>query len=198
MSNSSPGPVTPRHEELAPPVPQHGLSNTEYKPFSRAQNPGGPENGLKRSSAHMGHRQESLDYRDSIDEDARLLRESVSASRRLNDPGYETKNKVRDSWARPSMTTELYNVKKESAIPSWRTESVETTPKARRPEPKIQEDNMFDTQIAASANLANRFQYKASSPPRRNAPQAKVMTPAQFERYKQDQERLRSVRGKEK
>ena len=51
---------------------------------------------------------------------------------------------------------------------------------------------MFDNVIAAAANIAEKFQEKAMTP------QNKVMTPAQFERYKQDQERLRSVGGQTK
>jgi hypothetical protein len=123
-----------------------------------------------------------------MDEDARLLKESANASRRLNDPGY----RVRDSWALPSNPT--YKVD-DSVASSWKAGSNETTPKAKRHELIENEDNMFDSQIAASANIAQRFQERAHSPSTKQAPQNRVMTPAQFERYKQDQERLRSVGG---
>lgn len=151
------------------------------------------DSGLKRTSALYGRRQSTLEYGDSVDEDARLLKESVNASRRLNDPVYSSK--VRDSWALSSNTP--YKVE-DSAISSWKVGSTETTPKAKRPEPRGNEDNMFDNQIAASANIAQRFQETSLSPPTRHSPQNKVMTPAQFERYKQDQERLRSVGGQSK
>ena len=146
------------------------------------------DSGLKRHSALYGRRQSTVD--DSMDEDARLLKESVNASRRLNDPGYNPK--VRDSWALPSNSS--YKVD-DSVLSSWRPGSTETTPRSKRAEPKENEDNLFDNQIAASANIAQRFQEQARSPPTNQSPQNKVMTPAQFERYKQDQERLRSVGG---
>lgn len=127
-----------------------------------------------------------------MDEDAKLLRESANASRRTNDPGY----RVRDSWALPS--TSRYKVE-DSAISNWGAGSTETTPKAKQPEPRENEDNIFDNQIAAAANIAQRYQERAQSAPITNqAPQNRVMTPAQFERYKQDQERLRSVGGQSK
>lgn len=185
MSSASPPPFAPRNETPPPPpVPQH----TSPVSYAR-QRPGGLANtGLRRSSAVMEpKRQSTLEYGESVDEDARLLRESVSASRQLNDPG----QRARDSWLMPS--TSSYKVD-DSTLSSWRTPSTETTPRAKRTEPKLDEDNMFDTQVAAAASLANRYQTNPPSPPTRNAaPQNKVMTPAQFERYRQDQERLKSI-----
>jgi hypothetical protein len=56
------------------------------------------------------------------------------------------------------------------------------------------DENLFE-----SADLAQRFQERSPSPPpSKQAPVNKVMTPAQFERYKQDQERLRMVGGRPK
>jgi len=187
MSNTSPPPFAPRQEERAPPVPQHS--------YSRPQRPGAPaDTGLRRSSGLSAKRQSTFDSMDAVDEDARLLRESVNASRRLNNPEYSTN--VRDSWALPS--TSSYSTE-DTNISKWAGGSVETTPRARKPVPKLNEDDLFDDQMAASADVAHRFQEKSLSPPSRNAaPQNKVMTPAQFERYKQDQERLRSVGGQSK
>jgi hypothetical protein len=85
--------------------------------------------------------------------------------------------------------------------------STETTPRAKKAEPVINEDNMFASQIPTSATVAQRFQDTErfndrswSTAPKRNAkaPTTKVMTPAQFERAKQDQERLKSVGGQSK
>jgi hypothetical protein len=198
MSSSSPPPFAPRHETPPPPVPQHGGSkaNNDTPSYARPQRPGGvASNGLRRSSAVLEvRRQSTLEYSDMVDEDAKLLQESLNASRRLNDPGYTTR--VRDSWAIPSTSTSSYYKVDQPSGSSWTKGAIETTPRAKKAEPKVYEDNMFDSQIAASANLAQRFQDKAPSPQSRNAPpQNKVMTPAQFERYKQDQERLRSVGG---
>lgn len=190
MSSASPPPFAPRNETPPPPpVPQHGSPAS----FAR-QRPGGLANaGLRRSSAVMEpKRQSTLEYGESVDEDARLLRESVNASRQLNDSGH----RARDSWLMPS--TSSYKVD-DSTLSSWRTPSTETTPRAKRAEPKPAEDNLFDTQIAAAANVANRYQMKTSSSASKNAaPQNKVMTPAQFERYRQDQERLKSIGGQPK
>ena len=183
MSSSSPPP---------PPVPKHTLLNDEGPTsFGRPQQrPDGTPQGLRRASALSAQRKSTLEYGETGDEDARLLRESVNASRRMNDPGYSSK--VRDSWALPP--TPSYHVE-DSAVPSWRTGSVETTPRAKRSEPRMNEENMFDTQIAHSANIAQRYNERSMSPARGNAATNKVMTPAQFERYKQDQERMRSLGG---
>ncbi|CZR69527.1 uncharacterized protein PAC_19427 [Phialocephala subalpina] len=184
MSSSSPPPP--------PPVPQRGArANTDYPASFARQRPDGLANtGLRRSSAVMEpKRQSTLEYGESVDEDAKLLKESVSASRQLDDPGH----RARDSWLLPS--TYSYKVD-DSTLSSWRTPSTETTPRAKKAESKPSENNLFDTQIVAAANIANHYQMKSYSPPARNAPpQNKVMTPAQFERYRQDQERLKSVSG---
>lgn len=192
ISRFSPGLSRQDDSPPPPPVPAHGAPRVKTdspSSFDRIPRKDVADNGLKRTSAHYGRRQSTVD--DSMDEDARLLRESASASRRLNDPGY----RVRDSWALPSNLT--YKVD-DSTLSSWKTGSNQTTPKAKRTESQENEDNLFDNQIAASANLAQRFQERAHSPPTKQTPQNKVMTPAQYERYKQDQERLRSVGGQSK
>lgn len=196
ISNSSPPPFVPRNEEHPPPVPQHGpaRANNGSPSTSKQQRPGGSaEKGLRRSSGVSARRQSTLEYGDLVDEDARLLRESVNASRRLNDPS--NSSKVRDSWALPSSTS--YNVD-DAVISGWKVGSVETTPRAKQAEPRPHEENLFDSQMAASASLAQLFQEQSLSAHTRDSPQSRVMTPAQFERYKQDQERLRSVGGQSK
>jgi hypothetical protein len=192
ISRFSPSHPSSRQDDTPspPPVPAHGpsrVNNDSTSSFARLPRKDVGENALRRTSAQYGRRQSVID--DSVDEDARLLRESANASRRMNDPGY----KVRDSWALPS--TSGYKVD-ESTIAGWRTGSTETTPKAKRTELRETEDNLFDNQIAASANLAQKYQERAQSTPMaKQAPLNRVMTPAQFERYKQDQERLRSFGG---
>jgi hypothetical protein len=186
MSNSSPA-FAPRNEDLPPPVPRHTspTSTRQQQPDAVA------DTALRRSSGVR--RQSTLDY----DEDARLLRESVNASRRLNEPS--SSSKVRDSWALPSDKT--YKVD-DSTISSWDMGSLDATPRARKPvqtpQTEPQEDGIFDNHLAASASLAQRFQEQPLSPPKSYTPKNKVMTPAQFERYKQDQERLSSVGGRPK
>lgn len=198
ISNSSPPPFAPRTDEQAPAVLQHlALSRTSNTSpnLSRQQRPGGlADGGLRRNSGYSGRRKSTVEYGESIDEDARLLRESVNASRRLNDSSYNPR--VRDSWAVPSDRT---NTVDDSAISSWAGGSVETTPRARQAEVVAHEDSIFDDHIAEAANLALRFEETPASPPmQRQSPTNKVMTPAQFERYRQDQERMRSLGGKSK
>jgi hypothetical protein len=179
-----------------PPVPTHGSSRTNGPnpaSSSRPQRTGGPaDNGLKRGSAR---RKSTIDLGESNDEDARLLRDSATASGRMNDSNHNPQ--VRDSWALPSTSTTSYKLD-DTNLSSWRTPSNETTPKAKRVSPKLEEDNLFDSNMMASANIAQRFGERAASPLTQQAPKNRVMTPAQFERYKQDQERLRSIGGQPK
>jgi hypothetical protein len=173
-----------------PPVPQHSSA----APFNRPQKPG---DGLRRSS-NGPKRQSTLEYGEAIDEDARLLRESVNASRRMNDPSY---SRARDSWINPSPSS---RTPEQSSIPNWKSQpqSVDTTPRAKKVEPNTEDEDLFDGSIYDAASAAQRFQEKSSSPPVRpnNAPQtqSKRMTALQFERYRQDQDRLKSLGGQSK
>lgn len=196
MSNSSPPPFAPQTENQAPPVPQHvtpSRTNNTSPNFTRQQRPGGlADTGLRRTSGYSGRRQSTVEYGEAVDEDARLLRESVNASRRLNEPSYTSR--VRDSWALPSDNS--YKVD-DATVSSW-TKGPETTPRPKKAQPLAHEDSMFDNHIAEAVDLAQRFEETSLSPPTQQTPKNKIMTPAQFERYKQDQERMRSLGGKSK
>ncbi|KAF7905524.1 uncharacterized protein EAF01_006045 [Botrytis porri] len=181
MKNTSPPPVATRHmgppAHQPPPVPRHGpLHQTDGNqaiPRPRSSAPR-PDSTLKRSSALSMRRHSTLEF-DGVDEDAALLRESVNASRHLGEA--PSNPQARKSWALPSQAA--YNAK--------------ATAKTQLLEPEEDED-LFE-----SADLAQQFQERSESPPpSRQAPVNKVMTPAQFERYRQDQERLRSVGGRPK
>ncbi|TAQ88856.1 hypothetical protein B7494_g2820 [Chlorociboria aeruginascens] len=183
MGNSSPQLPTQDNEEFPPPVPRHDPTTGTSPAAGRQQRP----LGLRRNSGPNGRRQSTY-----LDDDAKLLQESFNASRRLNEPSYGLK--VRDSWALPN-TPHLDT----AVATSGKASSIVTTPRAYKASPRSPDDNMFDHSIAASADVALRFEEIATSaPPRNAAPQNKVMTPAQFERYRQDQERLRSVGGQSK
>ncbi|CCD45910.1 hypothetical protein BofuT4_P049280.1 [Botrytis cinerea T4] len=181
MKNTSPPAVATRHmgppAHQPPPVPRHGpLHQTDGNqaiPRPRSSAPR-PDSTLKRSSALSMRRHSTLDF-DGVDEDAALLRESVNASRHLGEA--PSNPPARKSWALPSQAA--YNAK--------------ATAKTQLLEPEEDED-LFE-----SADLAQQFQERSESPPpTKQAPGNKVMTPAQFERYRQDQERLRSVGGRPK
>ncbi|RDL34605.1 Uncharacterized protein BP5553_07733 [Venustampulla echinocandica] len=172
-----------------PPIPPH---NSSYN--KQPQRPGGAaDTGLRRSSGYSGKRRSTIDYGDAIDDDARLLRESLSASRRLNDPSHGSR--ARDSWLNPLTTSQQNN---DSVHSNWKGGSVETTPRAKKTEPRSADDDLFDNHIVEAASAAQRYQEQPLSPPTQHAPQNKVMTPAQFERYRQDKERLRSLGGQSK
>lgn len=194
MSNRSPPPLA-SPVDSPPPVPQHGIRqiNGSSPVANRSERPGSnTESGLRRSSALAGRRQSTLEYGDAIDEDAKLLRDAVMVSRRMNENG--NSSRVRDSWALPSNSSIAVD---DAAISSWRAESSETTPKSRRVERNAGggEEITFDSHILEAAVLADRFQGTSDSPTRAHDGPHKVMTPAQFERYKQDKERLRSLGG---
>ena len=59
---------------------------------------------------------------------------------------------------------------------------------------EIGDDNLFDNSLAHSSRAAHRFVSRKPSPP----PRTKVMTPAQFERYRQDKERQSAAPDAEK
>lgn len=191
MSSQTPPPV-PQHEP--PPVPQHAqsrgstITTTSTASTARPQRPGGAiDNGLRRSSALSVRRQSTLGHGDSVDEDAVLLRESVNASRILGAEPRGNIDRLRDSWAGPPANNEFR---------SGGGRSTEPITRAKTAEPLLQDDDstMFDYSIAEAANAAMRFQERPLSPPKPPS-RNKVMTPAQFERYRQEQERLRSIGG---
>ena len=191
MSNSSTPPFSPKNDENAPPVPSNATPRKQMaSPPNTHRRPPLSESGLRRNSAYSGRRQSTIDMADA-DEDAKLLKESLVASRRMNEPSYSSQ--VRDSWALPS--TSSYNVD-DATLASWTRGAVDTTPKAQRPA-LPRDDSMFDDHILESANLAQRFTDKTISPPKQ-AGTSKVMSRQQFERLKQDQERMRNIGGQAK
>ncbi|PQE11688.1 hypothetical protein CJF32_00004822 [Rutstroemia sp. NJR-2017a WRK4] len=172
MGNTSPPPVMPRHQNAPsyapPPVPRHGPLHQTDGNQARPRS-SIQDSGLKRSSALSMRRQSAFEF----DEDSKLLQDSVNASRRLDDT--PPNPQVRKSWALPTSPPEMTN-------------------KAQPLELEDADENLFE-----SADLAQRFQERSPSPPpSKQTPVNKVMTPAQFERYKQDQERLRMVGGRPK
>lgn len=176
MANTSPVAHMDDYRDSPPPVPRH---DTIRKPSPGAQK------SLTRSSALAVRRQSTLEYDDSIDEDARLLRESVTASRRMDEP-----SRTRSNWLDPSSET----VQEPDSL--YRGGSDESTPRQRKSvRVEDAEDNMFDPHIMTSATIADRYQQKPPSPTRNVPSSHKIMNAQQFERYRQDQERLKSVGG---
>jgi hypothetical protein len=197
MQSSTPPPPAPRNEDH-PSAPLHrpSGSNNNAIASSRTQRPGGAgDTGLRRNSGHNGRRQSFAEHRKSIDEDARLLREAANASQRLNLP--ENGPKVRDSWAFPS--NQQYKPDEAAVSGHMNGGSAEKAPGVKTVELRDSDDSMFDNHIAESANLAQKFEEIATQPQSSKfVPRNKVMTPAQFEKYKKDQERLSSYGGRSK
>jgi hypothetical protein len=78
-----------------------------------------------------------------------------------------------------------------------RHDSISTTPRAKKATLDSEEDTVVeDLDFQEMVISADRFQTRSESPPPRRPPppksQGKVMTPAQFERYKKEQESIRN------
>ncbi|KAK4105970.1 hypothetical protein N658DRAFT_414129 [Parathielavia hyrcaniae] len=133
----------------APPVPRHS------SPFPERQKPGtSPEAGLSRPSLAT---QRSNSAEDVEDEEARLLKDSISTvTRFIHGPGA------------PSSSSAGRYRRDESS-------------------PEGDSDSLFDSSPAYSSKYGSR--YSARKPPTSTHGSNKVMTPAEFERYRQDKER---------
>lgn len=165
-------------ETTPPPVPEHHSPVSERK--GSPQRPG--SNGeLRRSSAITGKRHSLLMKNDVEDEDARVMRESIEAMRHLK---VDETPQVRKSWTTPAGIAPQVNSPRQPNTANRKPKAVTHYPAV---EPK--EDNLFD-----SAQLASQWIVTPSAttvvPPKN-----KVMTPAQFEKYRQEQERLKSIGG---
>ncbi|KAH7137278.1 hypothetical protein B0J13DRAFT_76284 [Dactylonectria estremocensis] len=101
------------------------------------------------------------------DEDAKLLSDSITVGRLLSDSNsYSNSPSGRYDESEDTFDTSGFGRKPLSS--SF----------------KKGDDNMFEGTLAHSSRLAHRYTSRAPSPPRN-----KVMTPAQFEKYRQDKER---------
>ncbi len=208
MSSTSPTAAgyNARYDE-SPPVPRHGPPQTpSRKPVPDSTSPSGRTRqqrppsinglGLRRSSAYMSRR-DSAPYKD---EDARLVMDSISASRRLNRSSTEQSSLMEDRGEaeyaqygknRPAPPAAMFDSRdSDFQSPDWRIGSTETTPRAKKLEMvQPEEQGLFDDFQPTSARAAA---------PRRDdqqlnkQAQKKVMTPAQFERYRREQEMTRT------
>jgi len=183
---------------------------TQQRPPSMAAD------GLRRSSVYAGRRESARESALLHDDDARLVMDSLSASRRLDrniggpyhDSDEEEGNPAAalvsnssypsspyaSSGAQQTMYTDnrqrspgpmLDSRDRGFSSTPWQP-SADTTPRARKAVPQPEERSMFD----ASPPIPGRA---APPPPRIEPPQKpktqnKIMTPAQFERYRKEQE----------
>jgi len=188
IANSSPlqGPPVPRHGS-----PQIQSGTTRGNSSTKAPQPSfSKDSGLTRKPL-AARRQSTTDYGDPTDEDARLLKDSVNSLRRLTESPVDMR--ARDSWLGPLSKSQSYGAL--SASSSQKTEPAETSQRI----PKVDtEDILFDEQITEAADVAQQYEQIAATPPPEQTTKNRVMTPAQFERYRQEQDRLKIVGGQSK
>ncbi|KIH92750.1 hypothetical protein SPBR_02248 [Sporothrix brasiliensis 5110] len=181
--------------ENAPPVPRHAA------PLARPQTSSGTspnvtqstippiptsrtESSLKRTSALFGRRRSTIENAAEAadDEDTVLLKDSLSTVNRFLAGASLSNNKQTSSPSSrfgrrdDALGVSYSQVPTESTSPTFGAKVVADN-----------DDNLFDTNLISSSRTAQRFVARKPSPPRN-----KVMTPAQFERYRKDKEREES------
>lgn len=197
------------------------LPETNGSPSSRKQQrpPSVTGGSLQRSSVYATHKGLPRKPDKQLDEDAKLVIESLNASQRLNrhsgtiDP-YEDEaynpaaslipnsypsspqahadpQKVPDHKQHSQAALFDSSDQDFSATP-WRQDSNQTTPRARKSELAPQEErSMFDISPSYSARTNPIPPLPNAQPPRKPDTQNKIMTPAQFEKYRKEQESRR-------
>lgn len=208
--------IHPTHTQTMPQPHTSNLSGRPPQAESRSFT------GLRRISAHASKR----DSTPLLDEDARLAMDSVHASQRLNRSsrdidsyidsyrdsyGEDNEGFVRQSTMSPARSpalpsdrsrqrtpVELYDGAYRDPSNTRRVDSAETTPRAKKldmAQPEL-ERSLFDKSSPRAVIMA---------PPRRKpvpvanaGSQNKVMTPAEFDRYRQQQESQRGASGASK
>jgi len=155
--------------ENAPPVPRHA---SPLAGRSQTMVSSSVDSSLKRTSAVFGRRRSNTEYGEAEDEDTRLLKDSLSTVSKFMSGGTVT----------TAQSSGRYRRNEDGLGSSYRQVSAESTPS--RPGARGDDDNLFDNSLAQSSRMAQRYMTRKPSPPRN-----KVMTPAQFERYRQDKER---------
>jgi hypothetical protein len=151
--------------------------------------------GLRRSSALAVRRQSTLTLEPGEDEDAKAIRESVRQMRRLQ---VDESPRARDSWLNPTEYDRAAAAKPTSNYSSPEQE------KKRYPAEEPQEDNLFDGSFAREDSVLNTAaaaihwsETKPASPVRtRPMNGTKVMSAKEFERLRQEEERLKGWGGK--
>ncbi|KAL8966991.1 MAG: hypothetical protein Q9183_003120 [Haloplaca sp. 2 TL-2023] len=220
----------------SPPVPRHtaGFGTTQSMPPAEANSPSSRRRqqrqssygtGLRRTSAYAVHR-ESVPLQD---EDAKLVMDSINASRRLNqysgkrgESSEEGEGHAGSAHAAVSLLGSSGNIssspatlspqrrlspERHSHVPAglfdahdantsdsgWRIGSNETTPRAKPSELANREkrSSLFDPSLhPPSQGGTSPLRPGQTSRP---GVQNKVMTPAQFEQYRREQEMTRTL-----
>ncbi|EPE09223.1 hypothetical protein F503_06999 [Ophiostoma piceae UAMH 11346] len=167
------------NENAPPAVPRHA---SPLALGESATSPTSNDSGLRRSSAVFGRRRSTVEYvAEAEDEDTVLLKDSLfSVNRFLAGSGLS--NNKTSSTSPSSRFGRRHDDTLDSSYSKVPTES--TSPPFGAKAVADDEDNLFDNSIVHSSRTAQKFVARKPSPPRN-----KVMTPAQFERYRKDKER---------
>lgn len=120
---------------------------------------------------------------DDNHESSELMRDTTNA---LGGLTVDDMPRARQSWLMPSTVSSYNTESSRPAPPSEKESSFVVLPRYPAAEPK--EDNLFD-----SAQLASQWAEKPTRPDTAPTQKGKVMTTAQFEKYRQEQERLKSI-----
>ncbi|CAK7265664.1 hypothetical protein SEPCBS119000_001628 [Sporothrix epigloea] len=180
---------TSTDENFPPTVPRHG-SPSDRPQTSSGGTPSVPQHSvgsiptsltdsnLKRSTARFGRRRSTIDNaaEDVEDEDAALLKDSLLTAQRFL-AGSEPANSARSSlpssrFGRDGLAVGYSQLPTESTSPAPGNKAVTA------------DENMFDINLDQPSRVGQRFVAHKPTPS-----QNKVMTPAQFERYRKDKER---------
>ncbi|KAK3695200.1 hypothetical protein B0T22DRAFT_438225 [Podospora appendiculata] len=163
LSSSSPSPPSPSNE-TPPPVPRHVAPLAGKPPGSSAS----PESNSRKPL--LRHQASELEQVDLEDEEARLLKDSLSTVTRFMSSGSGSTASASASGA-PSTSRYRRN-----------EDSLNMSPRGNL---KGDDESLFDTSHMYSPKSSNRFMSRMSGPVHGN----KVMTPAEFESYRKDKER---------
>ncbi|OAA53770.1 hypothetical protein SPI_09215 [Niveomyces insectorum RCEF 264] len=184
--------AAPATNGKAPPVPRHAsplgnrpqtasgaTSAVASDPNPVPPLPSTTDSGLKRTSAVFGRRRSTIDYAvEGEDEDTVLLKDSLASVNKFLAGSNSSNTKSFSPSNRFRRSDESHNSGYKQ-VPTGSTSPVLGSKPATE-----DEDNLFDSSLVHSNKMAQRFVSRKPSPPRN-----KVMTPAQFERYRKDKER---------
>ena len=209
-----------------------GLSKSKTMPVTEPSSPSSRRKqrrppsmtgaGLQRSSVYASRKDPARSSDHLQDEDAKLVRDSLSASQRLNrqsqtpelyeDEAYNPADSLIPNSSFPTspyaitntQSSVQHNTRQRSPAPlfdssdqafsaaSWRPGSAETTPRAKKSGIVQQEErSMFDISPPPTGRSAPVPSLPNARPPPKPDTQNKIMTPAQFERYRKEQETRR-------
>ncbi|KAL8677782.1 MAG: hypothetical protein Q9186_005815 [Xanthomendoza sp. 1 TL-2023] len=224
----------PHSYEESPPVPRHATGPIPPRsiPYSGSDSPSNRRPQQRQSSYGAGLRRTSAyaSRRDSVplqDEDAKLVLDSINASRSLHrPPGDPTDRRPyeddeRDSRGNQPSSSLLgasgpissspanlsrRSPERQSRVPvelfdtadgncsesNWRISSNETTPRAKTSElaDRTKRSSLFDPSLHPSPHAGTSAMQGDQAA--KTGSQNKVMTPAQFERYRREQEMTRT------